>query len=206
MTGMLAFCGVFGLGSGGYYAGHSHPEVLVTSFAIWSFTLSLLTLVAVRHLAAQRSRWPEPAVAACFVGFCVTACSLAQTPTPWSQVERLQRTREAVIRAPGGQQFVAAQVQPGEHVAILLLLGHRIAENLGVDNVSPYTGIESMPAVQQLDEVVQALREHGGSKLFFQTGDTPPEAIQALQRMGFEPSTNNPEGDMLWVDRRSGAP
>jgi hypothetical protein len=200
LTGALAFIAVFGLGSGTYYAGRSHPEVLVTSFAAWSFALALLTLVAVRHLAAHPKRWPEPAVALCLVAFCATACSLAQTPTPWSQVDRLRTTRALTLRRPAGQALVATYVRAGEHVAILLGLGHRIAENLGVTNVSPYTTAFAMPAVTQLDDVVRALRAEGGNKVFL-----PPESgmLSALEANGFARVAADGEGDELWVD---GAP
>ncbi|MFL5818524.1 MAG: hypothetical protein ACJ76L_13105 [Conexibacter sp.] len=204
LTGALAFIAVFGLGSGTYYAGRSHPEVLVTSFAAWSFALALLTLVAVRRLAARPRRRPEPAVVLCLLAFCVTACSLAQTPTPWSQVDRLRATGEPILRRPAGQALVAANVRRGEHVAILLGLGHRIAENLGVTNVSPYTTAFAMPAVTQLDDVVRALRAEGGDKVFLPTTPSAMNDVRpALEADGFARVAADDEGDELWVD---GAP
>jgi hypothetical protein len=204
LTGALAFIAVFGLGSGTYYAGRSHPEVLVTSFAAWSFALALLTLVAVRRLAAHPKRWPEPAVALCLVAFCAIACSLAQTPTPWSQIDRLRVSGEPTLRKPAGQALVAAYARPGEHVAILLGLGHRIAENLGVTNVSPYTTAFAMPAVTQLDDVVRALRAEGGNKVFLPTTPAAMNDVRpALEADGFARVAADGEGDELWVD---GAP
>jgi len=204
VTGALAFVAVFGLGSGTYFAGRSHPEVLVTSFAAWSFALALLTLIAIRRLAACPRRWPEPAVVLCLVAFCVTACSLAQTPTPWSQVDRLRTPGEPVLRRPAGQRFVAENVRPGEHVAILLQLSHRIAENLGVANVSPYTTAFAMPAVTQLDDVVRALRAEGGAKVFLPTTPSAMNDVRpALEADGFARVAADDEGDELWVD---GAP
>jgi hypothetical protein len=204
LTGALAFVAVFGLGSGTYYAGRSHPEVLVTSFAAWSFALALLTLVAMRRLAARPRGWPEPAVVLTLVAFGVTACSLAQTPTPWSQVDRLRATGEPILRRPAGQAFVASNVRPGEHVAILLMLGHRIAENLGVTNVSPYTTAFAMPAVSQLDDVVRTLRAEGGSKVFVPTQPTAIFDVRpALAAAGFARASADEEGDELWID---GAP
>jgi peptidoglycan/LPS O-acetylase OafA/YrhL len=147
LTGALAFVAVFGLASGAYYAGRSHPEVLVTSFAAWAFALALLTLVVMRGLAARPRRWREPASLACLLAFFVTACSLAQTPAPWSQVDRLRHTTRATLGAPEWQTFIAAHTRPGERVAILQPLGHRIGANLGVQDVTPYTGILSMPTV-----------------------------------------------------------
>ncbi len=207
LTGMLAFVAVFGLGSGSYYAGRSHPETLVVSFAAWSLALALLTLLAVRRLATRAAhdhRWPEPAAALCLLAFCVAGCSLAQTPTPWSQANRLQAEGEAMFRAPAGQAFVAAHVRRGEHVAILLQLGHRIAENVGVANVSPYTTAFATPAVSQLQDVMRALRREGGTKVFVPTTPSAvPDLRPALAAAGFGRVAADAEGDELWVD---GAP
>ncbi|HET6447810.1 MAG TPA: hypothetical protein VFG31_01780, partial [Conexibacter sp.] len=206
LTGVLAFVAVFGLGSGSYYAGRSHPEVLVTSFAAWSLALALLTLIAVRRLAARPDRWPEPAIALCLVAFGVTACSLAQTPTPWSQVNRLQATAEPLLRKPFGQAFVAAHVRPGERVAILEQLGHRIAENLGVTNISQYTTSFSTPAVAQLQDVVHALRAAGGRKVFVPTTPSAiPDVRPTLAADGFGRVAEDGEGNELWVDGASPA-
>jgi hypothetical protein len=204
LTGLLAFVAVFGLGSGAYYAGRSHPEVLVTSFGSWSLALALLTWLAVRQLAAQPRRWPEPATALCLVAFCVAACSLAQTPTPWSQVDRLRQTSAPTMRAPAGQPLVAKHVRRGEHVAVLQLLGHRIAENLHVTDVSPYTTALAVPTVPQLRDVVRALRREGGTKVFLPT--TPPavpDVRPALAAEGFGRVDADADGNELWVD---GAP
>jgi hypothetical protein len=206
LTGMLAFVAIFGLGSGSYYAGRSHPEALVASFAAWSLALALLTLLALRQLAARAERdrrWPEPAVVLCLLAFCVAGCSLAQTPTPWSQVQRLQMTGEARFRAPRGQPFVAAHVRHGERVAILLQLSHRIAENLGVTNVSPYTTAFATQAVDQLQDVVRALRRAGGTKVFVPTTLAVPDVRPALAADGFGRVAVDREGNELWVD---GAP
>jgi hypothetical protein len=206
LTGALAFIAVFGLGSGSYYVGRSHPEVLVSSFAAWSFTLALLTIVALRRLAARPSRWPEPALAGCLLAFCVAACSLAQTPTPWSQLQRLRDTRPQTFHDPGGQDFIAAHVHRGEHVAILHTLGHRIAANLGVADVTPYTGELSMPAVQQLYDTLRLLRDEGGSKVFLALGgEEVPDMRPALAAAGFGQTAEDHEGDQLWVRGARGA-
>jgi hypothetical protein len=204
LTGMLAFVAVFGLGSGSYYAGRSHPETLVVSFAAWSLALALLTLLVVRELAARGRRWPQPAAALCLLAFCAAGCSLAQTPAPWSQVDRLRAGGEAMFRAPAGQPFVAAHVRRGEHVAILLQLGHRIAENTGVTDVSPYTTAFATPAVSQLQDVVRALRREGGTKVFVPTTPSAvPDVRPALAADGFGRVADDGQGAELWVD---GAP
>jgi hypothetical protein len=206
LTGALAFIAVFGLASGTYYAGRSHPEVLVTSFAAWSFALALLTLVVVRQLAAHPRRRPGPAAVGCLLAFCVAACSLAQTPTPWSQLDRLRDTSKQTFAHPGGEEFVAAHVHRGERVAILLSLGHRMAENLGVEDVTPYTGEFSMPAVEQLADTIRILRAEGGRKVVLAVGGPEaPDMRPALQAAGFAQTAEDREGLQLWTDgARSG--
>jgi len=89
LTGMLAWAGVFGLGAGMYWVGRSHPDALKHEFAAWALALSLLTIAAVGELAAPRLRQTAIGAFVALFGFGVAACSLAQTPTPWSQIDRL---------------------------------------------------------------------------------------------------------------------
>lgn len=204
LTGLLAFTAVFGLISGAYYVGRSHPEVLVTSFAAWSFALALLTLIAVRRLAAAPRRRPEPAAVAVLLAFCVAGCSLTQTPTPWSQIHRLRRTAMAGLERPSGQEFVARHIRRGERVAILDTLGHRMGANLHVTDVTPYTGELSMPAVDQLGDTLRILRAEGGRKVFIQVGGgEAPDLRPALAAAGYGMAAEDGEGDQLWV---AGAP
>jgi hypothetical protein len=202
LTGLLAWIGIFGLGAGSYYVGRSHPEVLINEFGTWALALALLLVVVLRRLAARPSRWPSPAEAACVAGFAIAACSLAQTPAPWSQIARLQRSEPATLRPPPDQAFVAAHTHRGERVAILVLLGHRMGYDLGVADVAPYTGIESMPAVQQLTETIQALRAAGGRKLFLSTRDTTEAMREAVRQEGFRLAASGERGLQLWVDAR----
>jgi hypothetical protein len=202
LTGLLAWVGIFGLGAGSYYVGRSHPEVLINEFGTWALALALLLVAVLRRLAARPSRWPSPAEAACVAGFAIAACSLAQTPAPWSQIARLQRTGPTVLRPPADQPFIAAHTHRGERVAILVLLGHRMGYDLGVSDVAPYTGIESMPAVEQLTETIQALRAAGGRKLFLSTRDTTAAMRNLVAREGFRLAAFGANGLQLWMDGR----
>ena len=196
LTGMLAWSGVFGLGVGGYFAGRSSPENLVAVFFPWSFALALLLVPVVRSLGTEWWR-RRPAVAAvfCLFGFLVMACSLAQLPTPWGQLDRLRQSGPAIYAAPPGQAFVAAHVRRGESAAVLIGLGHRIGRNLGITNVSPYAELLSMPAREQMDETIAALRAAGGTKIFVSVSSVDDEMLRALQDDGFTPGA---------IDQRSG--
>jgi hypothetical protein len=204
LTGMLAWAGVFGLGAGMYYVGRSHPTALKYEFPAWALALSLLTVVAVQDLAAPRLRRTALGALVALFGFGLAAGSLAQTPTPWGQLQRLQATaphsaeepdRDPLVppRDARTRRFVASLadgpgrfvVQRGAPVAILLTTGHRVADAYGVVNVSPYTGIESLPTAQRVNAVLDALRDAGGNTAIvpipFHDGLLP-----ILERRGFE--------------------
>jgi hypothetical protein len=200
LTGMLAWGGVFGLVAGGYYVGRSHPEVLIASFSVWALTSALLLVVVLRNLAARPSRWPAPAELACLVAFGLAACSLAQTPTPWAQLQRLRDAGPKVLARPIGQAFVASATHPGEPVALLATLGHRLAYNVGIDDVTPYTG-PSVLTDEQLEDTVRALRDAGGRKLFLSRLVLPEEVETALQRRAFRLVRRDRQGTELWIRR-----
>ena len=198
LTGMLAWSGTFGLGAGSYYMGRSSPEVLMNMFPAWALALTLLGLLAIRRLAAD-GRLTLPRVA-CLASVGVLACSLAQTPTPWSQLRRLGSDGPQTFRHPEGEPFVAQLTRPGDTTAILLPLGHRIAYDLGIDDVDPYTGNFSMKTSEQLDDVLAALREAGGRKLFVWRGGTPRGLLAALPRRGWRMAAGAADGELqLWT-------
>ena len=65
LTGMLAWCGVFGLGSAAYFMGRTHPELLVALFPTWALTLALLTVEVVGRRRAGPARVPASAARSC---------------------------------------------------------------------------------------------------------------------------------------------
>ena len=186
LTGMLAWSGTFGLIAGGYFAGRSHPHVLIDLFSPWGLALALLTIVAVRSLSARGWRRPALPELAVLFGFGLLACSLAQTPTPWSQIDRIRdRAPVSILKQAQATAFVAERTSPGERIEILIPLGHRIAYDIGRVNVGPYASIQAMPTVQQLGRALAALRREGGSKLFVSSAFTPDQVRQAIERAGF---------------------
>ena len=201
LTGMLAWSGTFGLGASAYFAGRSTPDGLPTMFFPWSFALALLLIPALHALATASWRRPPIAAAACVGGFLVMAGSLVQTPMPWEQLHRIQRTTAPILAEPTGQPFVARHTRPGEHVALLGLLGHRIAANLHVVNVSPYSNSLTMPSEEQLDETIGVLRRAGGRKVFLDLVITSGDMQRALEDAGFTYVAAEPDGTTgLWVD------
>ncbi|HET6447894.1 MAG TPA: hypothetical protein VFG31_02200 [Conexibacter sp.] len=189
LTAMLAWAGVFGLGASSYFAGRSHPEVLISLFSAWALALALLGIVVVRGLVARGARRPAVAEIAVLAGLALAACSLAQTPAPWSQLDRIRTAGppNSPIQRTDALRFVAeARARPGERVLILIPMGHRLAYELGLVNVAPYVSMISMPAVEQLDEALDALREEGGTRVFAFLGQVLPEQLQAIEEAGFQ--------------------
>ncbi|HEU4701356.1 MAG TPA: hypothetical protein VFS37_02660 [Conexibacter sp.] len=186
LTAALAWSGMFGLVAGGYFAGRSHPQVLIDLFSPWALALVLLTIAAGRALAARDWRRPQPAELAVLFGFGLLVCSLAQTPTPWSQLSRIRDDSPTpLFKQRIAAAFVAERTQPGEKVLLLMPLGHRVAYDTGRVNVGPYASIESMPTRQQLDRAIDVLRREGGDRLFLSTQFTFDEELDAIQRAGF---------------------
>ena len=186
LTSMLAWSGTFGLIGTVYWAGRAHTLALFDFFAPWALALVLLTLVVVRALAARGWRRPAAPELAVLFGFALLVCSLPQIPAPWSQLDRLRdRTPTPAFVQLDGERLVAQTTRPGEKVAILTALGHRVAYDVGVVNVSPYASFESMPTRKQLRLTIDVLRREGGHKLYISTRFTTPEKLAMLQREGF---------------------
>jgi hypothetical protein len=199
LTAMLAWIGVFGLMMSLYYAGRAHPLALYDFFAPWAFALVLLLLVAVRQLDARAWRRPGPAELAVLFGFGLLLCSLPQTPDPRSQIARItDRQPVSTFRQdfPEGRdlpifvqrdadRFVAATARPSEPVAILTPLGHRVAYDTGVTNVSPYASMDSIATSGQLQRTIDTLRRAGGRKLYVAVLFSKPEQTAMLERAGF---------------------
>jgi len=188
LTALLAWSAVFGLGASSYFAGRSHPEVLISLFSAWMLSLSLLGVVAIQALAQRGGRRPTVAAVAVLFGLALATCSLAQTPTPWSQLDRIRTAGppNSPIQRFDARRFVAeAGAAPGERVLILIPMGHRIAYELGLVNIAPYVSMISMPALEQLDEALAALRREGGRRVLAYLGQVTPEQQQAIQAAGF---------------------
>jgi hypothetical protein len=81
--------------------------------------------------------------------------------------------------------FIESVTHRGEHVVVLTSLGHLIAIDAGVVNVSPYSNPDGIITYEQLDDVVQALRTSDGDKLFTDGDDLLPEVGSALVAKGF---------------------
>jgi hypothetical protein len=203
LTGMLVWNGVFGLGILSYFVAESGPLWLLASFSSWALTLMLLATVVVRRLAADAARWPDPAELAVLFGLGVMVCSLAQFPTPWSQIERLTGDHRGVrpsavelhpyVPDPRARTFIASitdgrgfYLKRGAPVALLFENGHRVADAYGVVNVSPYVNAFEMFTRASVRRAVAALRRAGGNTVVTGAGKEPaPDVNDTLSLLGF---------------------
>jgi hypothetical protein len=188
LTGMLAWIGVFGLVASLYYGGRAHPMGLFVYFAPWAFAVVLLLLVVLPGLAARRWRGVTLPELAVLFAFGLVVCSLPQTPAPWSQIARIRdRTPAPLHKQLEAVDLVRATTHPGAKVGALMPLGHRVAYDAGVVNVSPYSSVESIATHEQLRTLIDAMRREGASKLYISRAFTRPDTYSELRAAGYVP-------------------
>ncbi len=209
LTGMLVWSGIFGLGAGSYYMGRSNPGTLIAMFSAWTLALVLLALAATQQIARDPKRRLTIPHLALFLGVGVAACSLAQTPAPWTQIERLQRTAPPIeLTTPALKQLLLREGH-GRPEAIMNILGHRVAYEAGIVNVSPYLGSWVIVTSQQVSDTLHALHAAGGRLLVLPLATTHPNFYLAVCRAGysfirrvevpnFEVEGGQPTGLTLW--------
>jgi hypothetical protein len=186
LTGMLAWSGSFGLIAGSYFVGRSDALKLAALLPAWSLALSLLTVSVMRDPTWLRKRFPAPAELAVLFAWGLTACSLAQLHAPWREVDRLRRGgAPAIYGQPMTRRFVDAHTRPGERVAIVAPLAHRLAYDIGIVNVSPYGPMEAIVTRAQFIRVLEAMRAEHAHKLFAADSFVAPAHVALLQEQGF---------------------
>jgi hypothetical protein len=192
LTGMVAWSGVFGLGAGAYYIGHAEDGKLIALFSAWAFSLVLLTVVCVRALAARGWRGVRAPELLVLVGFAVAAWELVHVPSPVVPMRRLASAPAPQYRR-AAEAFVGAHTRHGEKVAILLPEGHRIAYDLGLDNVSPYAFLNVIVTWRQMHALIDTVRREHVHAIFLPApesfvgaeGTSAPEQIQLLEAAGY---------------------
>jgi hypothetical protein len=185
-TGMLAWSGAFGLMAGSYFAGRSDALKLAALLPAWSLALSLLTVSVMRDPAWRKKRFPAPAELAVLFAWGLTACSLTQLHAPWTEVARLQRGGAPAIYAqPMTRRFIDARTRPGERVAIVAPMAHRLAYEIGIVNVSPYGTMEAVVTRAQFNTLLEAMRAERAHKLFLADSFVAQAHVALLRERGF---------------------
>jgi len=193
LTAMLAWSGVFGLVAGNYYVARPDDVKLDAMFSAWGFTLALLTVVAVRALAARDWRSSAPAALLVLFGFALAVCTIARFPDPRGQLSRLADAQPPTYRR-SVEPFIAAHTRRGEKVAILLPESYRIAYDLGLDNVAPYEMENAIVTRRQMATLIDAIEREGVTRLFTPSvgqrvlveGEAPPAHMRAFRKAGFQ--------------------
>jgi hypothetical protein len=192
LTGMLAWSGVFGLMASSYYVGRPDMFKLTGVLSAWSFALAMLTIASVRALARGRGR-PLTAHLLVLFGFALTVVLLARMPQPLDQVRRLATPPPDPTYLPSVERFVRAHTRPGDKVAILVPMGHRVAHDLKLENVSPYSFMNAIVTRSQFETLLDVL-EHEDVRTVFtavpgsvllREGDTAPQQLERLIQFGF---------------------
>ena len=143
-----------------------------------------------RDRAIQRrpGRRPQIAELLVFAGLGAMVCSLAQIPTPWSQIERIRDSQPHAVRVVTALEEAMRRVtRPGEPVAVLVRPGHQISEEIGIVDVTPYANIDSMMTEQQWAKAIDALERAHGRKLFVQKETLFQEHVDWLAARGYKP-------------------
>jgi len=186
LTGMLAWSASLGLVAGSYFVGRSDPLKLAALMPAWALALTLLVVATVRALGARGWRRPAPAELLVLLGFGLAVCSIVQLPSLSTQLRRLDPAgAQAVYEQPRAHRLLARTTRPGEHVAILIPLGGRIAYDEHVVDVSPYAFMDEVATRAQLRAVLDAMRAAHAHKLYVLSSHLAPAHRAALRRAGF---------------------
>jgi hypothetical protein len=200
-TAALIYSGIFGLGAGDYYMGRTHPAGLVVLFSIWALSVVLLALLALRFLAARPGRLRTPSLlllAGALVPLGLVSTAVAQFPAPWTQLRRIAASAPPPppYDISAAVAFLRRTARHDEPVVLLAPLGHVIAFDADVENVSPYSSQEDVVTYGQFSEELTALYKAHGKRIY--TVPTYPEITHILTGDGFTATTDPTSGITEW--------
>ncbi len=215
LAAMLAFLGIFGLGSAAYYVGRSNAITLVALFPIWGMALALLAWSTFRWLLGL-SAWralltPIGGLALCsLVGLGLAATDVPDAPNPWTQRERLRDHSSAAtpFDLDAAERYVASRTDPGDSVLLLHENGHLIARATAVRNTSSIGNPGHVISARQLETLLLDLRAADGTAVFLGDGlflPVYPSLAQALVERGWHRVSEDPASGMLeWAPGSTG--
>lgn len=227
LVGALGYSGVLGLGAYSYWVGRSHQDALFAVFPTWGFTVCLFAWMIIREggrLDGRNLRTVVIPAMLLLTCFGVMATVIVQVPSPVAQWGRMtsgsissgdpapssivcltspQPTKPCPIapdsfRHESAVRFVEANTTRGERVMVLTGLGHLIALESGVVNVSPYSHPDAIAFTEQMDFVFKSFARTGATKIFL--GLSYPEIAGILRQRGFVPGPyDKTSGLTEWV-------
>jgi len=189
LRGLLVYSGLFGLGAGAYWVGRSDPVALFGMFPTWGLSVAILCWAVLRAAAARPQM--EPATLArralpatgVLLAFGLMITVVVQIPSPASQVRRFSVEAPGIPRYAARVQFISDRTVREEPVAILAPVGHLLARDAGVLNVSPYAFEASIVFYEQMDLLLGIMRKSGATKVF--VAPTWAETSAYLAEKGF---------------------
>ena len=132
--------------------------------------------------------------------FALSLCSIGRF-SPREQIAHLTQPQAPFVYRATAKRFVGERTRTGEKVAILLPEGHRIAYELGLENVSPYGIQNEIVTKAQLRELIDVVRREEVHKIYVPKpgaslaweGETAPEQLKVLAAEGY-PATSRKRG------------
>ncbi len=193
LTCMLAWSGVFGLLTGGYFVGRPDAIKLTTILSGWSFALSLLTVATVRAMAGRGFRPTVPQLLVLF-GFALSVSSLSLLTPPQHELDRLREPAPESAYMASAKQFIGERTRPGQTVAVLVPMGFAITHELRLRNVAPYGFMNAIVTQSQMTRLLHTLHRDRVSRVFvpapnsglLNEGESAPEQLQLLESIGFQ--------------------
>jgi hypothetical protein len=164
--------------------------VLPALFAAWGLSAVLLTLDCVEGWCSlgpvSRGRLALrvlPSLALLWVNVAF-ASSAAHPVSPAAELSRLRTNDPRMSRFLGTlREFVRGSTHRGEAVLIAFPYGHRLAIDLGIDNVFPFAHPGSLIVRPQVDAALAQLERHHVRSVF---GLVCPELAAGLAARGFQ--------------------
>jgi hypothetical protein len=188
--------------------------------------LAWWVLRAVAARSGQAGWAPAAPAVVALTAVALMALSARQFPAPWSELRRIRAADASRVDGtsnswwcllPPGEggptvpcplgppsldrqaaiRFVSAHSRRGERVAIVASLGHGIAREAGVVNVSPYGHPDSIVFYEMIDFLVDAVDRASAHTLFL--GTSYPEIPVELARRGFIAGAHDAESGLtVW--------
>ena len=199
LTALLGFAGAFGLLAFVYYGGRSNGYSLIGLFPAWGLALALLTRLVVARLrgagdlldAARRAG----ALGICaLAGFGLAVTTVTQVAAPWDQVNRIadtssRRSPTPSTSTPSSASSASARC-PASRSRSSARTGFSSRARSGCEDTSPIEDPVHFVAGTQVQDVIDALHDEGGSSIFVRDRSFPPPlpSISAyLASAGFRP-------------------
>lgn len=193
-TALLTFAGIFGVGAFGYFAGRSHPDVLVAIFGPWAIALAFLAERARRHLKATRGI-PSILKPACWLAVAVFGvagtAAVLRSDYGLEQPGRIAGPSSAPIFGQWAAIRLAKDCVPrGADAGLLVRFASRVAYWADVKDHFIYNSPGSVVTAEQLNRSLDVLLEHDVRALIAEPVD--PSLRTGLEQAGFRPYLTRP--------------